>query len=81
MDTEFDPSEDEVGAQWCAELRMGIKEAKMLYNCIRVYSNLIDIDEQETEEKEYFNTLKTKFFTVITDYDFKKQFPDSKTDL
>jgi len=81
MDTEFDPSEDEVDAQWCAELRMGIKEAKMLYNCIRVYSNLIDIDEEETEEKEYFNTLKTKFFTVITDYDFKRQFPDSKTDL
>jgi len=80
MDTEFDPSEDEVDAQWCAELRMGIKEAKMLYNCIRVYSNLIDIDEEETEEKEYFNTLKTKFFTVITDYDFKRQFPDSKTD-
>ena len=80
MDTEFDPSEDEVGAQWCAELRIGIKETKMLYNCIRVYSNLIDIDEQETEEKEYFNNLKTKFFTVITDYDFKKQFPDSKTD-
>ena len=81
MDTEFDPSEDEVGAQWCAELRMGISEAKMLYNCIRVYSNLIDVDEEETEEKEYFNTWKTKFFTVITDYDFKKQFPDSKTDL
>ncbi len=43
--------------------------------------NLIDIDEEETEEKEYFNTLKTKFFTVITDYDFKRQFPDSKTDI
>ena len=53
----------------------------MLYNCIRVYSNIIDIDDEETEEKEYFNTLKTKFCqTVITDYDFKKQFPDSKTD-
>ena len=77
MDAEL-PEEEKVPS-WSLELRIGIKETKMLYNCIRVYSNLIDIDEQETEEKEYFNTLKTKFFTVITDYDFKRQFPDSKT--
>ena len=81
MDTEFDPSEDEVGAQWCAELRMGISEAKMLYNCIRIYSSMLVETDENTEEREYMNTLKTKFFTVITDYDFKKQFPDSKTDL
>ena len=61
-----------------------VLESRKLKCCIiviRVYSNIIDIDDEETEEKEYFNTLKTKFFTVITDYDFKKQFPDSKTDL
>ena len=58
MDTEFDPSEDEVDAQWCAELRMGIKEAKMLYNCIRVYSNLIDVTDEMSEEKEYEEVMK-----------------------
>ena len=79
MDSEL-PEEEKVPS-WNLELRIGINETKMLYNCIRVYSNLIDIDEEETEEKEYFNALKTKFFTVITDYDYKRQFPDSKTDL
>ena len=78
MDQEF---EDDIDAQWCAELRMGIKEAKMLYNCIRIYSSLIDLKDEESEEKEYINTLKNKFFTIITEYDFKKQFPDSKTDM
>ena len=81
MDTEFDPSEDEVGAQWCAELRMGIKEAKMLYNCIRVYSSLIELKDEESEEKEYMNSLKNKFFAIITEYDLQKQFPDSKLDF
>ena len=62
MDTEFDPSEDEVDAQWCAELRMGIKEAKMLYNCIRVYSNLIDVTDEMSEETVSYThlTLPTK---------------------
>ena len=81
MDTEFDPSEDEVGAQWCAELRMGIKETKMLYNCIRVYSNLIDVTDEMSEEKEYMNTLKNKFFAIITEYNLQAQFPDSKLDF
>ena len=81
MDTEFDPSEDEVDAQWCAELRMGIKEAKMLYNCIRVYSNLIDVTDEMSEEKEYMNTLKNKFFAIITEYNLQSQFPDSKLDF
>ena len=49
MDAEL-PEEEKVPS-WSLELRIGIKETKMLYNCIRVYSNLIDIDEQETEEK------------------------------
>ena len=52
MDTEFDPSEDEVGAQWCAELRMGISEAKMLYNCIRIYSSMLVETDENTEEIE-----------------------------
>ena len=42
MDAEL-PEEEKVPS-WSLELRIGIKETKMLYNCIRVYSNLIDID-------------------------------------
>ena len=79
MDAEL-PEEEKVPS-WSLELRIGIKETKMLYNCIRVYSNLIDVDEEETEEKEYFNTLKNKFFAIITEYNLQKQFPDSKFDF
>tara|TARA_B100001093_G_scaffold3785_1_gene3960 strand:- start:1154 stop:1393 length:240 start_codon:yes stop_codon:yes gene_type:complete len=79
MDSEFIPEEEDM--PWCLELRMGINETKMMYNCIRIYSNLIDIDDEETEEKKYMNTLKNKFFAVISDYNYQKQFPDSKTDL
>ena len=53
MDAEL-PEEEKI--PWTLELRIGIKETKMLYDCIRVYSNLIDIDEEETEEKEYIKT-------------------------
>ena len=81
MDTEFDPSEYEVGAQWCAELRMGIKEAKMLYNCIRIYSSMLVETDENTEEIEYMKGLKHKFFAIITEYNLQKQFPDSKFDF
>ena len=81
MDTEFDPSEDEVESQWCAELRMGISEAKMLFNCIRIYSSMLVETDENTEEIEYINGLKNKFFAIITEYNLQKQFPDSKLDF
>ena len=60
---------------------MGISEAKMLYNCIRIYSSMLVETDENTEEIEYMKSLKHKFFAIITEYNLQKQFPDSKFDF
>ena len=78
MDAEL-PEEEKT--PWSLELRIGIKETKMLYNCIRIYSSMLVETDENTEEREYMNTLKNKFFAIITEYNLQKQFPDSKFDF
>ena len=79
MDAEL-PEEEKVPS-WSLELRMGISEAKMLYNCIRIYSSMLVETDENTEEIEYMKGLKHKFFAIITEYNLQKQFPDTKFDF
>ena len=79
MDAEL-PEEEKVPS-WSLELRIGIKETKMLYNCIRIYSSMLVETDENTEEIEYMNGLKHKFFAIITEYNLQKQFPDTKFDF
>ena len=79
MDAEL-PEEEKVPS-WSLELRIGIKETKMLYNCIRIYSSMLVETDDNTEEIEYMKGLKHKFFAIITEYNLQKQFPDSKFDF
>ena len=79
MDAEL-PEEEKVPS-WSLELRIGIKETKMLYNCIRIYSSMLVETDENTEEIEYMKGLKNKFFAIITEYNLQKQFPDSKFDF
>ena len=78
MDAEL-PEEEKT--PWSLELRIGIKETKMLYNCIRIYSSMLVETDENTEEIEYMKGLKHKFFAIITEYNLQKQFPDSKFDF
>ena len=61
---------------WSMEMRMGIKETRLLYNAIEGYLQVWPKDTRPLEEYEYLQSMRTRLFAVIMDYNVHGEFPD-----
>ena len=66
--------------EWSMEMRMGIKETRLLYNAIDGYLRIWPKDTRPSEEYEYLQSMKNRLFAVIMDYNVHSQFGDLDKD-
>ena len=65
---------------WSMEMKMGIKETRLLYNAIDGYLRIWPKDTRPSEEYEYLQSMKNRLFAVIMDYNVHSQFGDLDKD-